>query len=167
MYVVEEMFEPLVSKADFEQAQRIMKERAESMPNRNPKLTAFSGIVKCANCGCSISRRTSKYGKKWICNTKERKGKSICDFRDIYETELEDAATKALNLNGFDADAVKSKVELITIDNAYIIFKLKNGTSKQVLREYKKGYSGFSSRLFCGYCGGMLEADYWKMGPAG
>lgn len=167
MYVVEEMFEPLVSEADFEYAQQIMKERAESMPNRNPKLTAFSGIVKCANCGCSISRRTSKYGKKWICNTKERKGKSICDFRDIYETELEDAATKALNLNGFDADAVKSKVELITIDNAYIIFKLKNGTSKQVLREYKKGYSGFSSRLFCGYCGGMLEADYWKMGPAG
>ena len=167
MYVVEEMFEPLVSKADFEQAQRIMKERAESMPNRNPKLTAFSGIVKCANCGCSISRRTSKYGKKWICNTKERKGKSICDFRDIYETELEDAATKALSLNGFDADTVKSRVEFITIDNAYITFRLKNGTSKQILREYKKGFSGFSSKLFCGHCGGMLEADAWNMGPAG
>lgn len=167
MYAVEEMFEPLVSEADFEYAQQIMKERAASMPNRNPKLTAFSGIVKCANCGCSISRRTSKYGKKWICNTKERKGKSICDFRDIYETELEDAATKALSLNGFDADTVKSRVEFITIDNAYITFRLKNGTSKQILREYKKGYSGFSSRLFCGCCGGMLEADNWKMGPTG
>lgn len=159
MYAVEEMFEPLVSEADFEQAQQIMKERAESMPNRNPELTAFSGKVRCANCGCSISRRTSKYGKKWVCNTKERKGKGICDFRDIYETELEDAAAKALNLDGSDADAVRSRVELITIDNAYITFRLKNGTSKRVLREYKKGYSGFSSRLFCGCCGGMLEAD--------
>ena len=167
MYAVEEMFEPLVSEADFEQAKQIMKERAESMPNRNPVLTAFSGRVRCANCGCSISRRTSKYGKKWVCNTKERKGKGICDFRDIYETELEDAATKALNLDGFDADAVKSRVELITIDNAYITFRLKNGTVKSVLREYKKGYSGFSSRLFCGCCGGMLEADNWNMGPAG
>lgn len=167
MYVVEEMFEPLVSEVDFEQAQQIMKERAESMPNRNPELTAFSGMVRCANCGCSISRRTSKYGKKWVCNTKERKGKGTCDFRDIYETELEDAAAKALNLDGFDADAVRSRVELITIDNAYITFRLKNGTSKRVLREYKKGYSGFSSRLFCGCCGGMLEADNWKMGPAG
>ena len=167
MYAVEEMFEPLVSETDFEQAQQIMKERAESMPNRNPELTAFSGRVRCANCGCSISRRTSKYGKKWVCNTKERKGKGICDFRDIYETELENAASKALNLDGFDADAVRSRVELISIDNAYIIFRLKNGTVKSVLREYKKGYSGFSSRLFCGCCGGMLEADNWNMGPAG
>lgn len=167
MYAVEEMFEPLVSEADFEQAKQIMKERAESMPNRNPELTAFSGRVRCANCGCSISRRTSKYGKKWVCNTKERKGKGICDFRDIYETELENAASKALTLDGFDADAVRSRVELILIDNAYIIFRLKNGTVKSVLREYKKGYSGFSSRLFCGCCGGMLEADNWNMGPAG
>ena len=167
MYAVEEMFEPLVSETDFEQAQQIMKERAESMPNRNPELTAFSGRVRCANCGCSISRRTSKYGKKWVCNTKERKGKGICDFRDIYETELENAASKALNLDGFDADAVRSRVELILIDNAYILFRLKNGTVKSVLREYKKGYSGFSSRLFCGCCGGMLEADNWNMGPAG
>ena len=167
MYAVEEMFEPLVSETDFDQAQQIMKERAESMPNRNPELTAFSGRVRCANCGCSISRRTSKYGKKWVCNTKERKGKGICDFRDIYETELENAASEALTLDGFDADAVRSRVELISIDNAYIIFRLKNGTVKSVLREYKKGYSGFSSRLFCGCCGGMLEADNWNMGPAG
>ena len=167
MYAVEEMFEPLVSEADFEKAQQIMKDRAESMPNRNPKLTAFSGIVRCANCGCSISRRTSKYGKKWICNTKERKGKAVCDFRDIYESELEDAATKALSLDGFNADEVKSRIALITVDNAYITFRMKNGTSRQVLRKYKKGYSGFSTRLFCGRCGGMLEADTWNMGPAG
>lgn len=167
MYAVEEMFEPLVSEADFEKAQQIMKDRAKAMPNRNPKLTAFSGIVRCANCGCSISRRTSKYGKKWICNTKERKGKAVCDFRDIYESELEDAATKVLSLDGFNADDVKSRIALITIDNAYITFRMKNGTSRQVLRKYKKGYSGFSTRLFCGCCGGMLEADTWNMGPAG
>ena len=44
---------------------------------------------------------------------------------------------------------------------------MKNGTSRQVLRKYKKGYSGFSTRLFCGCCGGMLEADTWNMGSAG
>ena len=167
MYAVEEMFEPLVLKSDFDLAQQIMKERAESMPNRNPKLTAFSGIVRCANCGCSVSRRTSRCGKKWICNTKERKGKSVCDFRDIYETELEEAATKALNLDVFDANAVKSKVGIITVDKAYITFRLKNGTSKQILREYKKGHSVFSSRLFCGHCGRMLESGNRNIGPVG
>ena len=141
MYAVEEMSEPLVSEADFEKAQQIMKDRAESMPNRNPKLTAFSGIVRCANCGCSISRRTSKYGKKWVCNTKGRKGKAVCDFRDIYESELEDAVTKVLSLDGFDADEVKSRIALITIDNAYITFRMKNGTSRQMLRMIIPGLS--------------------------
>ncbi len=167
MYAVEEMFEPLVSETDFDKAQQIMEDRAASMPNRNPKLTVFSGIVRCANCGCSISRRTSKYGKKWICNTKERKGKAVCDFRDIYESELEDAATKVLKLDGFNAYAVKSRIALITIDNAYITFRMKNGITRQIIRKYQKGYSGFSMRLFCGSCGGMLESDTWKMGPAG
>lgn len=167
MYAVEEMFESLVSKEEFEKAQQIMKERAELMPNKKTELTAFSGIVKCANCGCAISRRTSKCGKKWVCNTKERKGKAECDFRDIYETELEDAAVKALCLNGFCADTVRNRVAVITIDNAYITFRLKNGTEKKILREYQKGYCGFSSRLFCGCCGGMLEADNWRMGTSG
>lgn len=167
MYAVEEMFEPLVSEETFKKAQVIKQKRADAMPNKNPRLTAFSGIIKCRNCGCSVSRRTSKYGKKWICNTKERKGKHICDFRDIYETELEDAAIKALKLTDFDEEIVKTNVESVAIDNAYIEFRLKNGRTKQILRTYSKGYSGFSSRIVCGCCGGMLESDTWKMGPAG
>lgn len=167
MYAVEEMFEPLVSKEDFEKVQEVMKARAKIMPNRNPKLTAFSGLVRCGNCGCSISRRTSKYGKKWVCNTKERKGKCTCDFRDIYESELELASAKILGLTTFNGDIVKRSIALITIDNAYITYKLKDGTEKQILRTYRKGYSGFSSRLVCGCCGGRLEADVWSMGPAG
>lgn len=89
MYAVENMFEPLISKEDFQKALQIKKERAEAMPNKNPRLTAFSGIVKCGNCGCSVCRRTTRYGKKWVCNAKDRKGMAACDFRDIYEIELE------------------------------------------------------------------------------
>lgn len=159
MYAVEGMFEPLVSKADFEQTQMIMKKRAESMPNKNPKLTAFSGIVKCANCNCSVSRRTSKYGKQWKCNNRERKGAAVCDLKNIHEVELESAAMKALRLKKFDADIVKKKVESIVLDNAYITFVLKNRIIRKILRTYTKTRSGFSARLFCGHCGGMLEAD--------
>lgn len=158
-YAVDGMFEPLVSKTDFEQAQIIMKKRAESMPNKNPKLTVFSGIIKCANCGHSISRRTHNKIKKWVCNTKERKGISICDLKPIYEIELEYLTMKALNMKVFDVDVVKEKIDCIWLDNAYITFVLKNGKKRKLLRMYTKGYSGFSRRLFCGFCGGMLEAD--------
>lgn len=119
----------------------------------------FSGIVKCGNCGCSVCRRTTRYGKKWVCNAKDRKGMAACDFRDIYEIELEAAATKALAVNEFKEDLVRREVKLITIDNAYIVFNLKDGKKKQILRTYTKGYSGFSCRLFCGNCRKMLEAD--------
>lgn len=159
MYAVENMFEPLISKEDFQKALQIKKERAEAMPNKNPRLTAFSGIVKCGNCGCSVCRRTTRYGKKWVCNAKDRKGMAACDFRDIYEIELEAAATKALAVNEFKEDLVRREVKLITIDNAYIVFDLKDGKKKQILRTYTKGYSGFSCRLFCGNCRKMLEAD--------
>lgn len=159
MYAVENMFEPLISKEDFQKALQIKKERAEAMPNKNPRLTAFSGIVKCGNCGCSVCRRTTRYGKKWVCNAKDRKGMAACDFRDIYEIELEAAATKALAVNEFKEDLVRREVKLITIDNAYIVFNLKDGKKKQILRTYTKGYSGFSCRLFCGNCCKMLEAD--------
>ena len=43
-YAVEEMFEPLVSVEDFEKAQEIKRQRADAMPNKEPELTAFSGI---------------------------------------------------------------------------------------------------------------------------
>ena len=166
-YAVEEMFEPLVTVEEFMKAQQIKAERAQAMPNKDYKKTAFSGIVKCGCCGHSISRRTSKYGKKWNCNTRERKGKTACEFRPIYETELMEATVTALGMDSFDEEAVGRKVEQITIYLDGIEFLLNNGSMKKVMRAYQKGYSGFSKKLICGCCGGMLESDTWKMGPAG
>ena len=166
-YAVAEMFEPLVTEEAFAKVQEIKKQRAEAMPNRNPKLTAFSGIMRCDICGCSISRRTTKYGKKWGCNTRERKGKAACDSRPIYETELMDMTVQALGLDAFDEDIVKARVELITVSSDAITFDLVGGKQKRVMRKYKKGNSGFSGKVICGNCGSTLESDTWKMGPAG
>nr|MCR5402939.1 recombinase family protein [Butyrivibrio sp.] len=91
-YMVEEMFEPLVSREDFERAQEILRQRAMATPHSIP--TKFSGLVRCGNCGAGVSRRTSKGKKKWICNTRERK--STCDMRTIMEAELEEAAKSVL-----------------------------------------------------------------------
>ena len=77
-YVVEGMFEPLVSKEDFERAQIIRQQRAEACPNAKAVPTRFSGLMKCGNCGCGISRRTSDGKKRWVCNTRERKGMKVC-----------------------------------------------------------------------------------------
>ena len=166
-YAVADMFEPLVSEEDFIKVQEIKEQRAAAMPNRNPKLTAFSGKMRCGICGCSISRRSSKYGKKWVCNTRERKGKEMCDSRPIFETELMDMTVQALGLDEFDENVVKTKVEYITVNSDAITFELTNRKQIRVARKYKKGYSGFSGKVKCANCGEALVSDTWKMGPAG
>jgi site-specific DNA recombinase len=95
-YAVEDMYEPLVSAEEYEQAQAIRQHRAEESANANATLTRFSGLVKCGNCGRGISRRTAKTVKKWVCNTRERKGSDVCDMRPLMEEELESAAEKAV-----------------------------------------------------------------------
>lgn len=164
-YAVEEMYEPLVSLEDFMRVQQIRQERAENRANKDYTMTAFSGMVKCGCCGCSVSRRTTKYGKKWNCNTRERKGKGHCDFTPIYESELMDAATEVLRLDVYDDDKVKEFVEKVTIHLDRMEFQLKNGQVKTIMRAYKKGNSAFSGKLVCGCCGGRLERDTWRMGP--
>lgn len=78
-----------------------------------------------------------------------------------------DAATIVLGLDSFDENAVRRKVEQITIHLDRIEFHMNNGSVKKVWRAYKKGYSGFSGKLTCGCCGGNYERDTWRMGPAG
>ncbi len=158
MYEVDGVFEQLISAEDYYKASKIMQTRAAEMPNRNPKLTAFSGIIKCGHCGCSVSRRTSRAGKKWTCNTKERK--HTCDCRDIYESELESMAVKALGLEAYDEGIAKNRIRKIVIDNAEVLFILYNG-SKRIPRTFGR-FSGFSTKLFCGKCGQMLESDTWR-----
>ena len=167
MYRVEGMFEPLITQEDFEKAQAIRAERAEKAANKNPVLTAFSGMVKCGECGCSVSRRTTKYGKRWNCNTRERKGKDVCGLRPVYESELEQASAAALGLDAFDGEAVKREVGQIVMNADSIEFRLKNGKVKKIMRAYQRGRSAFSQKITCGCCGRKLECDYWKIGPKG
>lgn len=95
MYVIEGMYEPIVSKEDVERAIEIRAARAQSMPNRNPVLTRYSGKMRCGYCGCSVSRRNRHNGNKaWSCNTKERKGKSVCNLRSVYERDLDEATER-------------------------------------------------------------------------
>ena len=168
-YAVEEMFEPLVSTEDFEKVQEIMRRRADSMPNRNPTLTAFSGIMKCGQCGSSVCRRTGPNGKKWVCNTRERKGMNICGSRPIRETELMDAAVQALGTGTYDEDVVRMEVKQVTIYGDRIEFHLKNGRIKQIVRKYGgfKMRGAFSGKIRCGICGCVCQSNTWRFGPAG
>ncbi len=158
-YAVEDMYEPLVSMEDYEKAQAIRRHRAEESPNANAHLTKFSGIVRCGNCGCGVSRRTSGGAKKWVCNTRERKGIDVCDMRPVMENELETAAESAVGVR--DDAEFRRIVSAVFIYGDRIEFRLTNGKSKTIAREYGCR-TGFSGKLVCSECGAKLTRDTWR-----
>lgn len=160
-YLVEEMFEPLISEDEFRLAQEIRQRRADEMPNRNVNRTIFSGMVKCGNCGRGISRRTTGNKKRWICNTRERKGMSACDCRPLDESELVDATAKVLGGTGIDDEQFYKKIQQIIIYGDRIEFHMGNGYKREILREYSgcRGQNAFTNKCKCGICGGKCERD--------
>lgn len=156
-YLVNGMFEPIVSEEEFNAALETRRKRSEMLPATTR--TKFSGLVKCGCCGSGVSRRTSGRIKRWVCNTRERKGMKQCDMRPLVETELEKAAISAFG--EMPVDEFRAQVGRIIIFGDRVEFLLSNGKRKRVEREYGgyKARNGFSGRLVCGICGAKLERD--------
>ena len=160
-YAVQGIFEQLISADDFERACAIRQKRAAEANNTNPTFTRFSGLMVCGYCGHGISRRTAKGIKKWVCNTRERKGVTACDLRPITEAELETAADSITT----DEKEFKSLVRKITVYGDRLDFDLENGKLKSIPRTYggHKTHCGFYGKLVCGLCGAKLERKTRKI----
>ena len=165
MYLVEGIFEPLISRDDFDKAQEIRKLRAERAANRNSVLMPFSGMVKCRCCG-GFSRRTAGKYRRWACNTRERKGRESCDSRPIREEELVAAVRTVMEKEDFDAAELKRKVSKIVIHGDRIDFHLVNGRIKKIARIYngQGGSNPFTNKVYCASCDSKCERDTWTKG---
>ena len=160
-YIVEDMFEPLVSSEDFERVQKIRESRADCFSTSDAHRTRFSGLVRCGNCNYKFSRKTANRKKIWVCNTSVRKGKDTCDMRAILEEELEAAAISVIG-DVSDEEFCRT-VWQITIYGDRVEFHLTNGKVKKVTRKYDRRWSNgaFTGKLFCGECGRKLYRDTW------
>ena len=166
MYLVDSVFEPLVSKTDFDKAQEIRKMRAAQSCNRNSVRMPFSGMVKCGCCGSGFSRRTAGKYRRWGCNTRERKGRESCDSRPIKEEELGAAVRTVMEKDDFDAAELRRKVSKIVIHNDCVEFHLTNGRIKKTARSYtgQRGSNPFTNKVYCASCGSKCERDTWTKG---
>ena len=163
IYMVDGMFEPLISRDDFDKAQEIRKQRAAQSGNRNSVRMPFSGIVKCGCCGGGFSRRTAGKYRRWGCNTRERKGSTACDSRPIKEEELVAAVRTVMEKDDFDAAELRRNVSKIVIHGDRIDFHLVNGRIKKTSRIYtgQRGSNPFTNKVYCASCGSKCERDTW------
>ena len=134
MYLVDEMFEPIISVEEYEKAQEIRLVRAERFPNNRSSLTVFSGKMKCGYCGFGISRRTTSGKKRWVCNTRERKGMKICGCQPIWESDLEAAAATCLG-GHFDQNRFAKEIQQVILLSDRVEFMAINGKNWSVLRQ--------------------------------
>lgn len=160
MYLVDEMFEPLVTEEDYQKSIRIRQRRAEQFPNNQDNLTVFSGKVKCGYCGFGVRRRNSGDRKRWVCNTRERKGMKNCGCRPLWEPELIEATENILG-DSIDNVAFDEKIEQITVFNDRLEFALQNGRIKSIIRQFsgRRGQNAFTNKIWCGHCGCKCERD--------
>ena len=161
-YLIEGMYEPLISEEDYKKAVEIRKKRAEDMPNKNPEITPLSGLIKCGACGCGVSRRKST--KRWICNTVERRGKSVCRGKYIMEEELVSAAKSVLGKDNYTREAALKTIKKVLLYGDRIEFFLRNGKKQIIKRKYDIdfGISPFRSRVFCGECNSICKRQTWS-----
>ena len=79
LVIIEDMHEPIISKEDFETVQRMLEKRHKDV-DLVPK-GVLNGVLKCAECGKTMSRNSKKNGKDrefYCCRTYRNHGKAYC-----------------------------------------------------------------------------------------
>lgn len=92
--IKEHTHEPIISEKIWKKTQRLLKENSQKSPDFSPS-SVFSGFLKCADCGASLS--SGRWGKQsvFLCGTYKRFGRSHCTphlvpKQLLYDTILED-----------------------------------------------------------------------------
>ena len=94
-YIVENTHEAIIDRETFEKVQRLLLRDTRTGPQQN-KLYLFSGFLKCADCGKSMTR--SKVGDTvyYYCRTYKDQSKGVCTKHTIRHDRLEAAVLYAI-----------------------------------------------------------------------
>lgn len=89
---IENTHEPIISKGEFDQIQKMVDSRRRKMKNSQQQI--FAGLIKCADCGWSMKFGTNNKNKVsysyFVCSKYGQMGKSYCSMHYIrYDTLYE------------------------------------------------------------------------------
>lgn len=98
--VVENTHTPIISKADFAKAQQLLSRDTRTSP-KTGKLSVFAGLVKCADCGRAMQKRTvvqpNKAYSYYVCSTYKKLDKTACTKHAVRIDVLEAAVLEVIN----------------------------------------------------------------------
>ena len=111
--IVEGTHEPIITKEQWEDAQRVgVKNRRETVRRgKNGEVSIFAGIIKCADCGANMVFNRNKNYEFYRCSTYQQKGKDACGHHKIRYDTLYNAVLA--NLQEYAVLAVEDEERLI------------------------------------------------------
>lgn len=129
-YFAEGTHPAIIDMATFEKAQAVMEERRKrcGAKDDSDKRYAFSGIIRCGNCGKKYKRKISGGKAAWQCATYLQEGKVACHAKQIPEAVLYLTGTEVLGQEEFDADIFKERITEIRVPEFNtLVFEFRDG----------------------------------------
>ena len=103
-YLIRDHHEPIISRDDFEAAQKVIEQRGKEkgVERYNEKYLSrypFSGEIICSQCGGTFKRRTHSSGRKYIawCCTTHIQNIGKCSMKYVLDSDLEYAFVTMIN----------------------------------------------------------------------
>ena len=135
-YKVPATHEPIIDKSTFELAREMQSRDVRRPPGKNrPYL--FAGLLKCADCHKSMTRRTSKNHVYFNCSTYKRKSKQLCTIHSIRLDRLETAVLEAIQRQ-IGADDMIAETILRNVKSQMECRRLNEGADTLVVFQKKE-----------------------------
>ncbi|MCX5749030.1 MAG: recombinase family protein [Candidatus Saganbacteria bacterium] len=122
--------EPIISKSLYEQAQQVMANRGKKKRKRKHEF-AFSGLMRCGNCGCMITAEKQKGHIYYRCTKKKQK----CDEKYTRQESIIDQMKDAISKTIIPDDWVKKM--LIDLNNEKELAQAETKSFVQNLQQKK------------------------------
>lgn len=103
-YYMEDSHDAIISKEDFDKVQMLLISKQSDKLKGKPKVEpySFTGIIRCGVCGGKVNHKINNSGKAWqcsiwMCGTRARYSKRVCDSRNIKDDVLKELFVSAYN----------------------------------------------------------------------
>jgi len=130
-YYAEGTHDAIIDMETFGKAQERLQEIKKTYEGRAPQQrTVFTGKIFCAKCGATFIRAWNKK-RVWQCVTYKRKGRDVCNAKQIPDDILRDITCEVLGIDELDDDVFNARVDKITADtdekSNILIFRMSDG----------------------------------------
>lgn len=171
-FIVENTHEAIISLEMFEKAQVLSKRDTRTAPKKK-KLYLFSGFLRCADCGKSMTKKTnrkvladgtSKEYTYYVCSTYAFKSRARCTRHTISLEDLTNSVLKAIQIQISLVENMAEVIDEINKQPAVCNHSLQ--LAKQLAEkeeQLKKTVDAVDGLYMDWKCGDLTKAEYVRM----